>query len=67
MFSIPGCRTIAERIVTKFVDDAVKEYKKIKRKQGVKTDKRFPSSSETSPTTLPVSRVRKVCHLKCWT
>ncbi|XP_031457728.1 centrosome-associated protein 350-like [Phasianus colchicus] len=53
MLSIHGCRTIAERIVTKFVDDAVKEYKKIKRKQGVKTDKRFPSSSKTSPTTLP--------------
>uniref|UniRef100_G1NRM6 CAP-Gly domain-containing protein n=1 Tax=Meleagris gallopavo TaxID=9103 RepID=G1NRM6_MELGA len=66
MFSIHGCHTIAEGIVTKFVDDAVKEYKKIKRKQGVKTDKRFPSSSETSPTTLPVSTVRKVCHLKCW-
>ncbi|XP_021269387.1 coiled-coil domain-containing protein 187 isoform X3 [Numida meleagris] len=53
MLSIHGCHTVAERIVTKFVHDAVKEYKKIKRKQGVKTDKIFPSSSETSPITLP--------------
>lgn len=66
MLSVHGCHTIAERIVAKFVGDAVKEYKKIKRKQGVKTDKRFPSSSETSPTTLPVSTLRKVCHLQCW-
>lgn len=66
MLSIHGCHTIAERIVAKFVGDAVKEYKKIKRKQGVKTDKRLPSSSETSPTTLPVSTLRKVCHLQCW-
>ncbi|KAM6316256.1 LOW QUALITY PROTEIN: coiled-coil domain-containing protein 187 [Podargus strigoides] len=50
---IHTCHTVAERIVTKFVDDAVKEYKKIKRKQGSKADKIFPSSSETSPTTLP--------------
>ncbi|XP_032303995.1 centrosome-associated protein 350-like [Coturnix japonica] len=53
MLSIHGCHTAAERIVSKFVDDAVKEYKKIKRKQGIKTEKRFPSSSETSPITLP--------------
>ncbi|NXX94675.1 CE350 protein, partial [Centropus bengalensis] len=43
----------AERIVTKFVDDAVKEYKKIKRKYGSKADKIFHSSSETSPAALP--------------
>ncbi|XP_054076154.1 coiled-coil domain-containing protein 187 isoform X1 [Rissa tridactyla] len=53
MLSIHGCHTVAERIVTKFVDDAVKEYKKIKRKHGSKADKIFHSSSETSPTTLP--------------
>ncbi|NXI62196.1 CE350 protein, partial [Anseranas semipalmata] len=53
MLSIPGCHTVAERIVTKFIDDAVKEYKKIKRKHGAKADKLFHSSSETSPTTLP--------------
>ncbi|XP_065593330.1 centrosome-associated protein 350-like [Cyrtonyx montezumae] len=53
VLSIHGCHTVAERVVAKFVDDAVKEYKKIKRKQGVKLDKTFPSSSETSPTTLP--------------
>nr|XP_013801139.1 PREDICTED: centrosome-associated protein 350-like [Apteryx mantelli mantelli] len=53
MLSIHGCHTVAERIVTKFVDDAVKEYKKIKRKQGAKADKIFHSSSDTSPTTLP--------------
>nr|XP_047907237.1 coiled-coil domain-containing protein 187 [Anser cygnoides]XP_047907247.1 coiled-coil domain-containing protein 187 [Anser cygnoides] len=53
MLSIHGCHTVAERIVTKFVDDAVKEYKKIKRKHGAKADKIFHSSSETSPTTLP--------------
>ncbi|XP_014798226.1 PREDICTED: centrosome-associated protein 350-like [Calidris pugnax] len=53
MLSIHGCHTVAERIVTKFVDDAVKEYKKIKRKHGSKADKIFHSSSETSPTTFP--------------
>uniref|UniRef100_A0A663EXX8 CAP-Gly domain-containing protein n=2 Tax=Aquila chrysaetos chrysaetos TaxID=223781 RepID=A0A663EXX8_AQUCH len=53
MLSIHGCHTVAERIVTKFVDDAVKEYKKIKRKHGSKADKIFHSSLETSPTTLP--------------
>ncbi|KAM6117388.1 coiled-coil domain-containing protein 187 [Phoenicopterus ruber ruber] len=53
MLSIHGCHTVAERILTKFVDDAVKEYKKIKRKHGSKADKIFHSSSETSPTTLP--------------
>ncbi|KAM6047538.1 coiled-coil domain-containing protein 187 [Theristicus caerulescens] len=53
MLSIHDCHTVAERIVTKFVDDAVKEYKKIKRKHGSKADKIFHSSSETSPTTLP--------------
>ncbi|OXB76355.1 UNVERIFIED_CONTAM: hypothetical protein H355_006766, partial [Colinus virginianus] len=57
VLSIHGCHTVAERIVAKFVDDAVKEYKKIKRKQGVKLDKTFPSSSETSPTTLPFGAV----------
>ncbi|GAB0198558.1 coiled-coil domain-containing protein 187 [Grus japonensis] len=51
--SIHGCHTVAERIVSKFVDDAVKEYKKIKRKHGSKADKIFHLSSETSPTTLP--------------
>ncbi|XP_074779894.1 uncharacterized protein LOC141968736 isoform X2 [Athene noctua] len=54
MLSIHSCHTVAERIVTKFVDDAVKEYKKIKRKHGSKADKIFHSSSETSPTALPV-------------
>ncbi|NXH19127.1 CE350 protein, partial [Bucco capensis] len=54
MLSIHACHTAAERIVTKFVDDAVKEYKKIKRKHGSKADKIFHSSSETSPTTLPL-------------
>ncbi|NXE46451.1 CE350 protein, partial [Casuarius casuarius] len=53
MLSIHGCHTVAERIVTKFVDDAVKEYKKIRRKQGAKADKIFHLSSDTSPTTLP--------------
>ncbi|KAM6048045.1 coiled-coil domain-containing protein 187 [Chlamydotis macqueenii] len=53
MLSIHGCHPVAERIVTKFVDDAVKEYKKIKRKQGSEADKIFHSSSETSPTALP--------------
>ncbi|KAM7087784.1 coiled-coil domain-containing protein 187 isoform 2-T2 [Ciconia maguari] len=51
MFSIHGCHTVAKRIVTKFVDDAVKEYKKIKRKHGSKADMIFHSSSETSPAT----------------
>ncbi|XP_075375917.1 centrosome-associated protein 350-like isoform X2 [Mycteria americana] len=53
MFSIHGCHTVAKRIVTKFVDDAVKEYKKIKRKHGSKADMIFHSSSETSPATSP--------------
>nr|XP_009664098.1 PREDICTED: centrosome-associated protein 350 [Struthio camelus australis] len=53
MLSIHGCHTVAERIVTKFVDDAVKEYEKIKRKQGAKADKIFPSSSDSSPTASP--------------
>ncbi|NWS10182.1 CE350 protein, partial [Pachyramphus minor] len=50
---IHGCHTVAERIVTKFIDDAVKEYKKIKRKHGSKADKILHLSSEASPTTLP--------------
>ncbi|NXI59823.1 CE350 protein, partial [Chloroceryle aenea] len=54
MFSICGCHTVAERIVTKFVADAVKEYKKIKRKHGSEADKIFHLSSETSPATLPL-------------
>ncbi|XP_069729745.1 centrosome-associated protein 350-like [Phaenicophaeus curvirostris] len=53
ILSIHGCHTAAERIVTKFVDDTVKEYMKIKRKHGSKPDKIFHSSSETSPATLP--------------
>ncbi|NXG33366.1 CE350 protein, partial [Dromaius novaehollandiae] len=53
MLSIYGCHTVAERIVTKFVDDALKEYKKIRRKQGAKAGKIFHLSSDTSPTTLP--------------
>ncbi|KAM6399899.1 LOW QUALITY PROTEIN: coiled-coil domain-containing protein 187 [Rhynochetos jubatus] len=53
MLNTHGCHTVAERIVTKFVDDAVKEYKKIKRKRGSKADKIFRASSETTPTTLP--------------
>ncbi|XP_027587511.2 coiled-coil domain-containing protein 187 isoform X2 [Pipra filicauda] len=51
---IHGCHTVAERIVTKFIDDAVKAYKKIKRKHGSKADKILHLSSETSPTTLPL-------------
>ncbi|XP_062497462.1 coiled-coil domain-containing protein 187 isoform X2 [Pezoporus occidentalis] len=51
--SVYGCHTVAERIATKFVGDAVKEYK-IKRKQGSKVDNVFPLSPEASPTTLPV-------------
>ncbi|NXF10469.1 CE350 protein, partial [Smithornis capensis] len=47
---IHGCHTVAERIVTKFIDDAVKEYKKIKRKHGSKADKILHLSSETSTT-----------------
>ncbi|XP_067397702.1 coiled-coil domain-containing protein 187 [Emydura macquarii macquarii] len=45
--------TVSEKIVTKFVDDAVKEYKKIKRKQGAKADTMFQVSSETPQGTLP--------------
>ncbi|NXG25204.1 CE350 protein, partial [Grallaria varia] len=50
---VHGCHTVAERIVTKFIDDAVKEYKKIKRKHGSKADKILHLSSETSANTLP--------------
>lgn len=63
MLSICGCRTAAERIVTKFVGDALKEYKKIKRKHGSKADKIFHSSSETSPATLPVSTLKVFVYL----
>ncbi|XP_071622682.1 coiled-coil domain-containing protein 187 isoform X3 [Heliangelus exortis] len=52
-FSIHGCHKVAERIVTKFVADAVKEYQKIKRNHGSKADKIFHSPSEPSPSTLP--------------
>ncbi|XP_061208416.1 coiled-coil domain-containing protein 187 isoform X2 [Neopsephotus bourkii] len=52
--SARGCHTVAERIATKFVDHAVTQYKKIKRKHGSKADKVFPLSPEASPTTLPV-------------
>ncbi|NXV72560.1 CE350 protein, partial [Atlantisia rogersi] len=45
--------TVAERIVSKFVADAVKEYKKMKRKHGSKADKIFNISSEASHMTLP--------------
>lgn len=55
--SVHGCHTVAERIVTKFVDDAVKEYKKMKRKQGSKADNVFHPSSEPS-TTLPVGTLK---------
>ncbi|KAJ7418500.1 hypothetical protein WISP_58708 [Willisornis vidua] len=60
---IHGCHTVAERIVTKFIDDAVKEYKKIKRKHGSKADKILNLSSETSPNTLPVifDLTRELC------
>lgn len=56
---IHDCHTVTDRIVTKFIDDAVKEYKKIKRKHRSKADKALHLSPETSPTTLPVSIVRK--------
>ncbi|KAM7144522.1 coiled-coil domain-containing protein 187 isoform 2-T2 [Macrochelys suwanniensis] len=46
-------QTVAEKIVTKFVDDAVKEYKKIKRKQGAKADTMFRVSSEIPQGTFP--------------
>ncbi|KAM8995400.1 coiled-coil domain-containing protein 187 [Ara ararauna] len=63
MCSVQGCHTEAVRI-------AVKGYKKIKRKPGSKADKVFPLSPEASPTTLPVSTVRrflsKVLGLKFW-
>ncbi|NXG70774.1 CE350 protein, partial [Baryphthengus martii] len=49
-----GCHTVAERLITKFVDDATKEYKKIKRKHGSKADKIFHLLSEASPTTSPL-------------
>ncbi|XP_050837097.1 coiled-coil domain-containing protein 187 [Serinus canaria] len=51
---IHGCHTVTDRIVTKFIDDAVKEYKKIKRKHRSKADKILHLSPETSPTTLPL-------------
>ncbi|NXO71221.1 CE350 protein, partial [Phainopepla nitens] len=51
---IHGCHTVTDRLVTKFIDDAVKEYKKIKRKHRSKVDKVLHLSPETSPTTLPL-------------
>nr|XP_026652831.1 centrosome-associated protein 350 isoform X1 [Zonotrichia albicollis] len=54
MLCIHGCHTVTDRIVTKFIDDAVKEYKKIKRKHRSKADKILHLSPETSPTTLPL-------------
>ncbi|XP_032933790.1 centrosome-associated protein 350-like isoform X2 [Catharus ustulatus] len=54
MLCIHGCHTATDRIVTKFIDDAVKEYKKIKRKHRSKADKALPLSPEASPTTLPL-------------
>ncbi|XP_038012588.1 coiled-coil domain-containing protein 187 isoform X3 [Motacilla alba alba] len=54
MLGIHGCHTVTDRIVTKFIDDAVKEYKKIKRKHRSKADKILHLSPETSPTTLPL-------------
>ncbi|KAM9522134.1 coiled-coil domain-containing protein 187 [Guaruba guarouba] len=54
MCSVQGCHTEAVRIATKFAHDAVKGYKKIKRKPGSKADKVFPLSPVASPTTLPV-------------
>ncbi|KAM7033952.1 coiled-coil domain-containing protein 187 isoform 3-T3 [Acridotheres tristis] len=54
MLCAHGCHTVTDRIVTKFIDDAVKEYKKIKRKHRSKADKILNLSPETSPTTLPL-------------
>ncbi|XP_059342660.1 coiled-coil domain-containing protein 187 [Ammospiza nelsoni] len=54
MLCIHGCHTVTDRIVTKFIDDAVKEYKKIKRKHRSKADMILHLSPETSPTTLPL-------------
>ncbi|NXM98264.1 CE350 protein, partial [Sylvia borin] len=51
---IHDCHTVTNRIVTKFIDDAVKEYKKIKRKHRSKADKVLHLSPETSPTSLPL-------------
>ncbi|XP_066057497.1 coiled-coil domain-containing protein 187 [Chamaea fasciata] len=51
---IQDCHTVTDRIVTKFIDDAVKEYEKIKRKHRSKADKVLHLSPETSPTTLPL-------------
>ncbi|KAM9370799.1 coiled-coil domain-containing protein 187 [Phaethornis superciliosus] len=51
--SIHGCHKVAERIVIKFVGDAVKEYQKIKRNHRSKADKVFHSPPETSSNTLP--------------
>ncbi|NWV66176.1 CE350 protein, partial [Malurus elegans] len=50
---IHGCHTVTDRIVTKFIEDAIKEYKKIKRKHRSKADKGLHLSLETSPTSLP--------------
>ncbi|XP_075761675.1 coiled-coil domain-containing protein 187 isoform X3 [Pelodiscus sinensis] len=52
---IPGphaAQTVAENIVSKVVDDSVKEYKKIKRKQGAKADAMVRESSELPQGTL---------------
>ncbi|KYO23416.1 hypothetical protein Y1Q_0005788 [Alligator mississippiensis] len=46
-------QTIVEKIITKFVDDALKEYRKIKRKQGAKADELCHGSAETTQATLP--------------
>ncbi|XP_019396667.1 PREDICTED: centrosome-associated protein 350-like [Crocodylus porosus] len=46
-------QTIVEKIMTKFVDDALKEYRKIKRKQGGKADELCHGSAETAQATLP--------------
>ncbi|TRZ15199.1 hypothetical protein HGM15179_011910 [Zosterops borbonicus] len=54
MLCIHDCHTVTDRIVTKFIDDAVKEYKKIKRKHRSKADKVLHFSPKTSPTTLPL-------------
>ncbi|NXA73254.1 CE350 protein, partial [Thryothorus ludovicianus] len=54
MLCTHDCHTVTDRIVTKFIDDAVKEYKKIKRKHRSKADKALHLSPETSPATLPL-------------
>ncbi|NXO03289.1 CE350 protein, partial [Rhinopomastus cyanomelas] len=48
-----GRHTVAGRIVTKLVDDAVKEYEKMKREHGSKANRILHLSSEAPPTTLP--------------